>query len=159
MNVEAFYQQIGIELQPIGTRWRAPCPFHKETDPSFVVYPDAGYHCFGCGAHGTAKDLQDHFEIDFRPFPDLTTTKDPILDKLRELKSRLETEIALLVVDVKRSKKFKVYDAFDRLMLDANSFAHNPEINLLDLVAFVKYEFVKVLALTKERRLNKRKIA
>lgn len=34
------------------------CPFHTETTPSFTVVPDKGfYHCFGCGAHGSAFDF------------------------------------------------------------------------------------------------------
>jgi len=34
------------------------CPFHKEKTPSFTVNEDKGfYHCFGCGAHGSAFDF------------------------------------------------------------------------------------------------------
>lgn len=34
------------------------CPFHREKSPSFSVVEDKGfYHCFGCGAHGTAIDF------------------------------------------------------------------------------------------------------
>lgn len=33
------------------------CPFHNEKTPSFTVSEDKGfYHCFGCGAHGSAID-------------------------------------------------------------------------------------------------------
>lgn len=28
------------------------CPFHADKSPSFVLYPDNSFHCFGCGAHG-----------------------------------------------------------------------------------------------------------
>lgn len=28
------------------------CPFHGEKTPSFMVYKDNSYHCFGCRAHG-----------------------------------------------------------------------------------------------------------
>src|SRR5579863_8360746 len=30
------------------------CPFHTEKSPSFRVYPDNHFYCFGCGAHGDA---------------------------------------------------------------------------------------------------------
>jgi len=34
------------------------CPFHNEKTPSFTVSDDKGfYHCFGCGAHGSAFDF------------------------------------------------------------------------------------------------------
>lgn len=28
------------------------CPFHEEDSPSFHIYPNNGWHCFGCQAHG-----------------------------------------------------------------------------------------------------------
>ena len=33
------------------------CPFHKEKSPSFFIYPNNTYYCFGCGAHGNAIDF------------------------------------------------------------------------------------------------------
>lgn len=42
-----------IELKRAGSSFKAPCPFHDEKSPSFVVNPSRqSYHCFGCGAHG-----------------------------------------------------------------------------------------------------------
>ena len=42
-----------IELKRAGSSFKAPCPFHDEKSPSFVVNPTRqSYHCFGCGAHG-----------------------------------------------------------------------------------------------------------
>jgi len=44
-----------INLKKAGREHKALCPFHNEKTPSFTVSPDKGfYHCFGCGAHGTA---------------------------------------------------------------------------------------------------------
>ena len=44
-----------IQLKKAGREYKACCPFHGEKTPSFTVSPDKGfYHCFGCGAHGTA---------------------------------------------------------------------------------------------------------
>jgi hypothetical protein len=33
------------------------CPFHEEKTPSFVVFPDGGWKCFGCGASGDVVDF------------------------------------------------------------------------------------------------------
>jgi hypothetical protein len=44
-----------VELKKAGREYRACCPFHNEKTPSFWVSPQKQfYHCFGCGAHGTA---------------------------------------------------------------------------------------------------------
>ncbi|MCR5815213.1 MAG: DNA primase [Desulfovibrio sp.] len=42
-----------VQLKRNGSRWCAPCPFHKETKPSFYVNEEQGsFHCFGCHASG-----------------------------------------------------------------------------------------------------------
>jgi DNA primase len=44
-----------IQLKRAGANLSACCPFHDERSPSFTVSPAKQfYHCFGCGAHGTA---------------------------------------------------------------------------------------------------------
>ncbi|MHB1565735.1 MAG: DNA primase [Acidiferrobacter sp.] len=44
-----------VPLRKAGKDYKACCPFHEERSPSFTVSPDKQfYHCFGCGAHGTA---------------------------------------------------------------------------------------------------------
>ncbi|MEZ5565499.1 MAG: DNA primase [Gammaproteobacteria bacterium] len=44
-----------VPLTKAGREYKARCPFHTEKTPSFWVSPQKGfYHCFGCGAHGTA---------------------------------------------------------------------------------------------------------
>ncbi len=51
------------QLKKAGREFKACCPFHDEKTPSFTVSPSKGfYHCFGCGAHGTAVGFLMEFE-------------------------------------------------------------------------------------------------
>jgi DNA primase len=54
-------------LKRAGSSWRALCPFHREKTPSFHVNPQRqSYHCFGCGAGGTAfRFVMDYEHVDF----------------------------------------------------------------------------------------------
>ena len=52
-----------IALKKSGREFKACCPFHSEKSPSFWVSPDKQfYHCFGCGAHGTAVGFLMEYE-------------------------------------------------------------------------------------------------
>ena len=56
-----------VPLKRAGREFKACCPFHEEKTPSFTVSPTKGfYHCFGCGAHGTAVGfLMDYDHLGF----------------------------------------------------------------------------------------------
>ncbi len=57
-----------VPLTKAGRDHKARCPFHEERTPSFTVSQGKQfYHCFGCGAHGTAITfLMDYAHMDFR---------------------------------------------------------------------------------------------
>lgn len=56
-----------VPLKKTGKNYSACCPFHNEKSPSFTVSPDKQfYHCFGCGANGTAIGfLMEYDQMEF----------------------------------------------------------------------------------------------
>ena len=66
-----------VPLKKKGANYQARCPFHNEKTPSFTVSQTKQfYHCFGCGAHGTAISfLMDYNGMGF-------------IDAVKELASR-----------------------------------------------------------------------
>jgi len=52
-----------VPLKKAGKEYKACCPFHGEKTPSFTVSSvKQFYHCFGCGAHGTAISFLMEYE-------------------------------------------------------------------------------------------------
>ncbi len=56
-----------VALKKRGKEYIACCPFHTEKSPSFTVSQNKQfYHCFGCGAHGTALGfIMEYERLDF----------------------------------------------------------------------------------------------
>jgi len=58
-----------VQLKKAGREYTACCPFHNEKTPSFTVsQAKQFYHCFGCGAHGSAIGFL--MEYDHLGFPE-----------------------------------------------------------------------------------------
>src|ERR1044072_3050866 len=47
------------DLKVSGARLLGCCPLpnHNDSNPSFNVYPDGRWYCFGCNEHGDVVDL------------------------------------------------------------------------------------------------------
>ncbi|MFL6593406.1 MAG: DNA primase [Luteimonas sp.] len=71
-----------VPLKRQGKEYAARCPFHDERSASFTVSPTKQfYHCFGCGAHGTAISfLMNYDRLEF-------------LDAVDELARRVGMEV------------------------------------------------------------------
>lgn len=56
-----------VQLKKSGQNLQGLCPFHQEKTPSFTVSPTKQfYHCFGCGAHGSAIGfVMEHVGLGF----------------------------------------------------------------------------------------------
>lgn len=94
-----------VPLKKAGREFHACCPFHSEKTPSFTVSPTKQfYHCFGCGAHGSA--LSFLMEYDRLSFPEA-----------------VEELAASLGLEVPREARFEqgpdqrpIYDILERAM-------------------------------------------
>ena len=109
-----------VPLKKKGREYQACCPFHNEKTPSFTVSEAKQfYHCFGCGAHGTAIGfLMEYEHLDFVdaietlaaeyhlevPREDSPWTKDT-RDEKRELYDVLESASQLYQSQLRQSDK------------------------------------------------------
>ncbi len=103
-----------VQLKRTGANYSGLCPFHTEKSPSFSVSPSKQfYHCFGCGAHGTALGfLIEHLGL---PFP----------QAVEDLARRVGLEVPKQAPDVDPVAKKKETDYRARLrdaLLEAAKF-------------------------------------
>jgi DNA primase len=73
VDLAAIVAERGITLHRRGQHLFALCPFHAESNPSFVVTPQRGlFHCFGCGVAGDVIGFLVRY--DGVSFPDAVRT-------------------------------------------------------------------------------------
>lgn len=67
VNLISVVERTGIELVRSGSRHVGLCPFHIDTVPSFFVFPDNHFKCFGCQEHGDVINfVQKFYSCDFK---------------------------------------------------------------------------------------------
>jgi DNA primase len=110
-----------VQLKKAGREFKACCPFHDEKTPSFTVSPGKGfYHCFGCGAHGTAIGFL--MEYDHMSFVEA-----------------IESLAATMGVDVPRDESDRPARRYDELFSLLDSVSRYFQACLKDAPAAVEY--------------------
>jgi len=100
-----------VPLKRAGSNYAARCPFHSEKTPSFTVSQTKQfYHCFGCGAHGTAISfLMEHQGMGF-------------VDAVKDLAGRVGMVVPEQTPDPQRREKAEVAEELTEVMLKAAQF-------------------------------------
>jgi hypothetical protein len=59
LSVEELLRRSGVPLKQSGRRLlcRCPLPGHDDKTPSFTIFPDGGWYCFGCCRGGDVLEL------------------------------------------------------------------------------------------------------
>lgn len=58
MTLLEVLKSYGYNPEAVGDKYRMPCLFHKDQDPSLILYPNTdSFYCFGCGTWGTAVNI------------------------------------------------------------------------------------------------------
>ena len=57
IDLVAVIEKAGVELQRYAGHARGLCPFHAEKTPSFFVFQDNRFKCFGCQESGDVIDF------------------------------------------------------------------------------------------------------
>lgn len=150
-TIAAEYRELGIELQKSGNGFKTLCPFpeHLDSKPSFFIYPDGGYHCFGCGVHGSLEDIYDFFDKDFRYHMsriDLTIITNSVIDFMPQLRKNLEKRLRLAVEGTSNSSK--IYDIFDQFWIDLGFMTFTSR---LQMAMVIKRKFYALLNKLEEK--------
>lgn len=143
------YSKFGIELSQSGDKWRSPCPFHAESSPSFFVYSDLSYHCFGCQAHGTFKDFIEEMGEDSDVFILETADikqKDPV--DLEKYHKKQFTDLYLDLLESDFAIKEKAWKMFDSLW-DNVKFMQENSIDFINVFMYIKKKYSKITNLVK----------
>lgn len=93
IDIVSFISEF-IPLKKAGRNFKAPCPFHSEKSPSFVVSPERQiWHCFGCSRGGDVYTfLMEYERLEFPEALRMLAKRAGVELTTREQKSGLTTQ-------------------------------------------------------------------
>ncbi len=146
MSIPKLFALAGVKLEPAGEdQWKGLCPFHNDSSPSFWVYDDGTYHCFGCLAHGSILSLSDALTSEHKYLPDITEVKDESEQLLEKLHEQLERDLRKKLFNQDPALKCQLYDIFDLTFLHARARVKEPDRSLLEITLFVQKKYDQIL--------------
>lgn len=101
-------QRKGYTVKPVGNLYKCKCPFHKDKEASFTIYPDTdSFYCYGCQSGGGPVQLLKLFK---EPIPQeiYDATSDETAVKASDSDTDVKQKL-LLQLGVKFQKTRTVY--------------------------------------------------
>jgi len=157
VNPAIDYAMLGVSLVQAGSVWKGLCPFHNEKTPSFTVYPNLSYHCYGCRAHGTydyicklflGDDVKTTAAID----PASANPKQALsVERMRE---KYFNDLYFNFCDANVRSKKQAYASFERLLMKCSLIHKTSELDILVAEEFFsKYPKILEKYLEKSEKL------
>jgi DNA primase len=67
IELKSVIESAGVELKKAGSRYIGLCPFHREKTPSFFIFDNRRFKCFGCDENGDVIDfVQKYYNLSFK---------------------------------------------------------------------------------------------
>ena len=98
IDLVSVVESVGVELKRSGSRHTGLCPFHTEKTPSFFVFNNNHFHCFGCQESGDCIDfVQKIYGLTFpEALKHLGLERGKITPKIREEIKRRKRRMELV---------------------------------------------------------------
>ncbi len=129
-----------IPLKKAGRNYRAPCPFHHEKTPSFMVSQDKQiFHCFGCGVGGNVFNFLMKYErLEFPEAVRMLANKAGVLIPDVKTESRQEASLmnSLYAVNELASSFFQDNLKTDKAGREAYNYLTKRGLNAETIKAF-----------------------
>ena len=116
-----------VRLKKAGQNFLGLCPFHGEKTPSFTVSPSKQFfHCFGCGAHGSAVG----FLMDLRGLP--------YIEAVRELAQQAGITVPEGSSDIEAQRRTNVTSALVEVLRQTADFYKRKLKSASDAIEYLK---------------------